>query len=43
MFLGVGLDVPGELVAASELLLAGDKVTLEGSLVLVPHDVRLEV
>ena len=43
MLLGVGLDVPGELVAAGELLLASDKVTLEGPLVLVPHDVRLEV
>ena len=43
VLLGVGLDVPGQLVAAGELFLAGEEVTLERPLVLVPHDVRLEV
>ena len=43
VFFGVGLDVSGQLVAPRELLVASDKVALEGTLVLVPHDVRLRV
>ena len=43
MFFGVGLDVSGQLVASRELLVASDKVALEGTLVLMPHDVRLQV
>ena len=43
VFFGVGLDVSGQLVAPRELLVASDKVALEGTLVLMPHDVRLQV
>ena len=43
VFFGVGLDVSGQLVASRELLVASDKVALEGTLVLMPHDVRLQV
>ena len=39
----MGLDVSGQLVAPRELLVASDKVALEGTLVLMPHDVRLQV
>ena len=39
----MGLDVSGQLVAPGELFVASDEVALERTLVLVPHDVRLQV
>ena len=43
VLLGVGLDVAGQLVAPRELFVARREMADERALVLVPHDVRLEM